>query len=46
MSQQVVKNKKKLTVMGVVEPILRNLGLTLFAMLALFPLIWKVHCAF
>ena len=46
MSQQVVKNKKKLTVMGVVEPILRNLGLTLFAMFALFPLIWMVLCAF
>lgn len=29
-----------------IEPILRNLGLTLFALFALFPLIWMVLCAF
>jgi multiple sugar transport system permease protein len=30
----------------VIEPILRNLALTLFAMFALFPLVWMVLCAF
>ena len=29
-----------------IEPVLRNLGLTLFALFALFPLIWMVLCAF
>ena len=46
MSQKVVQNKKKLTAMGIIEPVLRNLGLTLFALFALFPLVWMVLCAF
>lgn len=40
-----IEGKKK-GAWGIVEPILRNLGLTLFAMFALFPLIWMVLCSF
>jgi len=41
MNQQ--KQKGMITIL---EPVGRNLGLTLFAMFALFPLIWMVICAF
>lgn len=39
-------NKKKINTFNILEAIGRNLGLTLFAMFALFPLIWMVICAF
>ncbi|MDL2251043.1 carbohydrate ABC transporter permease [Lachnospiraceae bacterium OttesenSCG-928-J05] len=39
-------NKKKMNTFNILEAIGRNLGLTLFAMFALFPLIWMVICAF
>jgi len=37
---------KQKGIMRILEPVGRNLGLTLFAMFALFPLIWMVICAF
>ncbi|MCP1103044.1 multiple sugar transport system permease protein [Aequitasia blattaphilus] len=38
--------KRKVSIGNILEAIGRNLGLTLFAMFALFPLIWMVICAF
>lgn len=43
MNNETLAQGKKIHVM---EPILRNLALTLFAMFALFPLVWMVLCAF
>ena len=43
MNNETLTQVKKIHVM---EPILRNLALTLFAMFALFPLVWMVLCAF
>ncbi|MEF9945474.1 MAG: carbohydrate ABC transporter permease [Lachnospiraceae bacterium] len=45
-TQQLTDSRKNKTLFNVLEPIGRNLGLTLFAMFALFPLIWMVVCAF
>lgn len=48
MNQQepLVDSGKNKGLIGILEPIGRNLGLTLFAMFALFPLLWMVICAF
>lgn len=43
MNNETLTQGKKIHIM---EPILRNLALTLFAMFALFPLVWMVLCAF
>lgn len=41
-----MNQQKQKGIINIVEPVLRNLGLTLFAMFALFPLLWMVICAF
>lgn len=47
MSQETIVNSKKENgIAKILEPVGRNLGLTLFAMFALFPLIWMIICAF
>ncbi|HAX52380.1 carbohydrate ABC transporter permease [Muricomes intestini] len=43
---QLVDSSKNKKIFKILEPIGRNLGLTLFAMFALFPLVWMVVCAF
>ncbi|MBA4698193.1 MAG: carbohydrate ABC transporter permease [Ruminococcus sp.] len=44
--QQLTDSSKNKSILKILEPIGRNLGLTLFAMFALFPLVWMVICAF
>ena len=44
--EQLIDSEKNKRIFRILEPIGRNLGLTLFAMFALFPLIWMVICAF
>lgn len=44
--QQLTDSSKNKSILRILEPIGRNLGLTLFAMFALFPLVWMVICAF
>lgn len=44
--QQLTDSSKNKSLLKILEPIGRNLGLTLFAMFALFPLVWMVICAF
>lgn len=44
--EMIVDSRKNNGLIRILEPIGRNLGLTLFAMFALFPLIWMVICAF
>jgi multiple sugar transport system permease protein len=44
--ERLVDSTKNKSLLRVLEPIGRNLGLTLFAMFALFPLLWMVICAF
>ncbi|MDO4272989.1 MAG: carbohydrate ABC transporter permease [Eubacteriales bacterium] len=46
MNQQLTDSSKNKKTFRFLEPVLRNLGLTLFAMFALFPLVWMVICAF
>lgn len=41
-----MNQQKQKGMIAILEPVGRNLGLTLFAMFALFPLIWMVICAF
>ncbi|PWJ50933.1 carbohydrate ABC transporter permease [Faecalicatena contorta] len=43
---QLTDSSKNKSILKILEPIGRNLGLTLFAMFALFPLVWMVICAF
>ncbi|MFP3156191.1 carbohydrate ABC transporter permease [Lachnospiraceae bacterium ZAX-1] len=45
-TEQLLDSQKSKKAIKVLEPIGRNLGLTLFAMFALFPLVWMVLCAF
>jgi len=44
--EQLIDSEKNKRIFRILEPIGRNLGLTLFAMFALFPLLWMVLCAF
>ncbi|MGC4019783.1 MAG: carbohydrate ABC transporter permease [Muricomes sp.] len=44
--QQLTDSSKNKSILKILEPVGRNLGLTLFAMFALFPLVWMVICAF
>ncbi len=44
--QQLTDSSKNKSILKILGPIGRNLGLTLFAMFALFPLVWMVICAF
>jgi ABC-type sugar transport system, permease component len=44
--EQLIDSEKNKRIFRILEPIGRNLGLTLFAMFALFPLLWMVICAF
>ncbi len=43
---RLVDSTKNKSLLKILEPVGRNLGLTLFAMFALFPLLWMVICAF
>ena len=46
MNKDIVTNKKNSRIFGIIEPIGRNLVLTIFAIFSIFPLIWMVTLTF